>query len=95
MLLGPYFTWFHGMLSPRSLVISNTEINLPEYCFSLLTVSYLNTIMKGSSRLTEVLWNNAEELNFACYVEWFIETKHPDFSFVFKFDCMKPINVQK
>ena len=83
------------MLSPRSLVISNTEINLPEYCFSLLTVSYLNTIMKGSSRLTEVLWNNAEELNFACYVEWFIETKHPDFSFVFKFDCMKPINVQK
>lgn len=51
------FHWVPGTLNPRSLVISNTEINLLEYGFPLLTVSYLNTITKGSSRLTE-LWSN-------------------------------------
>lgn len=50
-----YSTEFHGMFNPRSLVISNSEINLPEYRFSLLTISYLNTQMKGSSRSAEIL----------------------------------------
>lgn len=36
VLPGPYSTGFHGMLYSRSFVISNTEINLPEYCFPSL-----------------------------------------------------------
>lgn len=57
VLLGPYSTGFHGMLNPRSSVISNTGINPLENGFPLLTVSDPNTTMKGSSRSTE-LWSN-------------------------------------
>lgn len=88
------FHWVSWNAQPRSLVISNSAINLPEYCFSLWTVSYLNTLMKGSSRWTEIWRSHTRYLNLACFATWLVETMETDLSFVLKF-WLKPIDIYK